>query len=252
MAPYARSLQRRGMALVCGVCALSGCSALTDLGGLSGGEDETPGAPGDGDGGSTAEGTADGGPVGVVASPDSGTPDDAAGACTLTGTVETVEGTASVVVDAPGVGTQAWKSPLDARAQDGLSASVMLDGLQTSYWLVATGFGMTVPSGAAIRGFSVSVRRKAGFPDEIADHGLALVRQGVPVATLRSKPGTWGTSFVTVGYGGPSDTWGEAWTANEVASAGFGVALAVRGVPAYSEEALVDALEVRVHFERCE
>ncbi len=157
------------------------------------------------------------------------------------------------MVDGKGPGTAHWVSPANGRHADGLVATVELDGNGVTTWLEARAFGLALPADAVVRGFSVKVVRRGDDFQEITDEGVALLRSGTPTPTKRSLPGFWASlpKLDTVTYGGATDTWGETWTAADVASPTFGVAFAARGQEAAAAEAQVDHIELTVHFERC-
>lgn len=236
---------------VAAVALLAGCSLFTDLSGLEGDEGAVDAGTTAGDGGSpSGSGDAGGGSSGTPATP-SEAGADASGGCTPSGMVETVTASPGEAADDARGGTIAWTAPQNVRLPDALSAKINLSGTVVSHWLLASHFAAAVPPKALVRGFTVKVKRSAGFADEIADEGVALVRAGVPGQTKRISPGTWPARVEVATYGGATDTWGASFTDAEVRADDFGVAFAVRGAPAYQEDAWVDHIELTVHFERC-
>lgn len=229
---------------------LAGCSLFTDLGGLEG-SGESPGEDGGasksavGDAGSTSGGSEAGT---AAVTPEAGTP-----TCTPSGVVETVVASPSVVVEltTSGLGTVAWSNAANARHSDGLVAAALMNQASVSRRLVAKGYGVALDPGTRIRGVTVVLRRRADFPNEVADEGVWLVRDGAPVGTPKSVGGLWPSTMANITYGGPAETWGSSWTLADVTSAEFGVAVAARGVDASQTEAQVDHVQLTLHVERC-
>lgn len=223
---------------------LAGCSLFTELGGFSDGE----GVPATtSDGGTNADGPA------VLGASEGGSEAGSVTPCAPSGTVETVTASPGVVADDGRVGTLAWGNTSGAlAAKDGKEAATpeMIDKVVT-HWLVASGYGIVLPPGALVRGFSVGVVRYAGSTDEIGDYGVALIK-GTTIGAPKSNPGAWPKLVARADYGGPADLWGDTWTATDVTAPTFGVAVAAKGLPAYYEPAYVDHIEVTVHFERCQ
>ncbi len=231
--------------------ALAGCSVLTDLGGLD--ETESPAEAGQGSDAAPAPAPVDGGSRELPAR-DGATPaGDAAPGCTLTGTVESLKRVAGQGVElGRNPAARPWVGSANTRAADQLYASVELDALDVTRWLVVKGFELAVPADAVVRGMTVTVRRRADAPGEIVDDAVALVRAGTPSAKTKSLAAAWPVQMTTVVYGGAADTWGETWTAGDVASPEFGVAFAVRGTEeALNTEVFVDEIALTLHVERC-
>jgi len=232
-----------------GVALLVGCSALVDLSGLS--TDGTPAAMSS-DARSDALVTSDGGGSGDGALPGTDAATDATSKpCHASGTVENVKEGPNSAVDDARIGSIAWTGTAGVSANDGVSArSASMNGDVITHWLISHDFGLALPAGAFVRGFTVGVVHSAGSTDEIVDHGVALVKGGT-IGTPRSLLGAWPTTKATATYGSPTDTWGLTFSADDVNATDFGVAIAARGNPAFDERAAVDYVEVTVYFERC-
>lgn len=93
--------------------------------------------------------------------------------------------------------------------------------------LVATGFGLALPPGAEVAGITVRVRRRSR-DGEVRDLAVRLVRGGDIQSVDRASPTPWPTTYSEAVHGGASDTWGASWSAADVASPGFGVALSAQ------------------------
>jgi hypothetical protein len=134
------------------------------------------------------------------------------------------------------------------------------DGAQLVTWndpykdyLLVDQFGLDVPDGARIAGIEVTVRRAGGGPNEAADGGIHLLKDGVMGTADRSLSDPWtGPELVNAEYGGPTDLWQESFTAADVNADGFGVAVnAIYPEPAGNGRAYVDIVYVTVHYREC-
>ena len=171
--------------------------------------------------------------------------------CMPSGTVEVVTASPSVVVDDARVGSVAWTNLAGPKGAGGEAARATLSGSAVTHWLLTTGYGFALPTGATVRGLVVTVVRSASFVDEITDYGCSVVKAGNPVGLPKLNLGPWPTSTQTLTYGSATNTWGQTWTAELVNATDFGAAFAARGTMATAEMALVDHVTVTVHFERC-
>lgn len=231
-----------------GAALLLGCSALVDLSGLStaGSPDASSLARTDASATSDSASTGDGAQSQADAGADGSTKP-----CTPSGTVETKKAAPNSAVDDNRIGTIAWSTPAAVSAADGLSAtSASMVGSVITHWLLTSDFALALPPRSLVRGFVVTIKRLASFTDEIADHGIALVKAGNPGMT-KALPGAWPTASATATYGSATDTWGQTFSADEVNAKDFGVAIAAKGIPAGDEKASVDYVEVTAYFERC-
>jgi hypothetical protein len=91
--------------------------------------------------------------------------------------------------------------------------------------LLASDFQFELPAEAILEGIAVSINRSAEMVSLVADYEVKLLRAGSTVGLDRAKTAAWSTVFQYVNYGGPSDLWGASWTAADLNSTGFGVAL---------------------------
>src|SRR5690349_20482878 len=119
----------------------------------------------------------------------------------------------------------AWSNPGNGAAEDGSLATCAVMGLVSSHYLMATGFGFSIPSGATMNGITVEVKRKAGTGD-IQDGRVRIVKGRTVGSTDRRALGNWSTTLGYQSYGSSSDLWGETWTDTDINSGSFGLALA--------------------------
>ncbi len=91
------------------------------------------------------------------------------------------------------VGTQAWVNPGNITLNDGSYATASYASLSS-----------------------------------VSDNRVSIVRSNGTVGTTnKAVSGQWPTTDTTQVYGGPSDLWGESWTAADINSANFGAVLSI-------------------------
>jgi len=120
-------------------------------------------------------------------------------------------------------------------------------GSYTDY-LVATNFGFSIPSGAAITGIEVTVER-SDASGLTSDYRVRIVKGGVIGSTEMSSGAAYGTSDSYGMYGSPFDSWGETWTDADVNAADFGVAIAAqRNAAGGSSAAVIDQILITIYY----
>lgn len=143
----------------------------------------------------------------------------------------------TAAAEAPGYGSRHWEDAESLFAEDGASAWADIGSLRhaNTAYLVATGYGLSVPAGATIQAVLVEVKRKlsnATRPFSAAsDNVVALVVGGVPQTDYNQKAEgvDWPDGYYQVQsyYFTPSLLPG-GLTPEAVSSADFGVALSAR------------------------
>jgi len=113
--------------------------------------------------------------------------------------------------------------------------------------LAVTDFRIAVPAGATIRGIQFDVRRSALDPQAV-DDSIRVLRGGQPVGTEHRNSESWPADLTYVTYGGPTDTWGETWTAADFQAPGFGIAVAARYAAAGNSRAYVDYVRATIYY----
>lgn len=104
--------------------------------------------------------------------------------------------------------------------------------LEASDYLVASDFQFVLPVGAIITGIRFDVAKDAWAP--LVDSAVRVVKTTIGQTDRASAtPWTIGRSVET--YGGTTDLWGETWSAADIESSTFGVALAVKAPTPGSE-----------------
>ena len=150
-----------------------------------------------------------------------------------------------------GVGTVAWSDPGNVVASDNTrSFSGLLAGAQSNY-LLASGFGFSIPDGSTIDGVVVEIEKSASYTG-VVDNRVRIVKGGVVGATDKAAVGIWDTlsaSEAYTTYGGASDKWGETWTAADINASDFGVAISARNNhPKFPRTAYVDHVRITVYY----
>ncbi len=221
---------------------LSGCSLFTNLSTLDEGGDEDGGPP-------TAPPRDDAGEAGSTSAADAAVTADATDApsCSLV----TVKATPASTMTGGGPGP-GWLFNGSLATQDDVGARVDLTSNGTSNsrseLLFGTDLGFAIPLGAEVRGVTLHVRRSAPKPsnEDVRDDEVRLALNGQADGDNRAVH-PWTDGFITVQYGGPTDTWGMALTPAIVNQTSFGVALRAANFGS-AGSAFVDTIEVEVTF----
>lgn len=146
-----------------------------------------------------------------------------------------------------------WENPEDgALASDGdpagnaLKAYASIDA-QTTYYLVCTDFGFTVPSRATIDGITVEWEQESDTAATVSDSEVRIVKGGaISNAQNKALPGDWPTADAYRSYGGAADLWGETWTVSNINSSGFGAAISATS--SALAEARIDHVRITVDY----
>lgn len=135
-----------------------------------------------------------------------------------TGSLVSTAGVAGSYTNDASVGSVAWSI-------SNTTGEVLIPASQQTEYLKATAFSFAIPAGAIIDGFVVTVNREA-VSAVMTDTDVRIVKGGTIQATDRSNSNHWlEYGYEAVSYGASNDLWGTTWTAADVNSAGFGVAI---------------------------
>lgn len=240
-------------------CSFTDLSALTEGGSATGGDGE--------DGGDTVD-VPDGG--GGNAEPDAGGEDarsneeeggtvteaDAAVACkdgSSSLETEFVAPYLAYTASAPDA-TVNWTNADGALvAKEGVSAQASSGSAARSLFLVVSKFTFDLPSEALVTGIEIEVvRSTSGLFSSVQDAAIGIAVKGQLGTVFRKNDGDWGGGTTTVVYGGPSDTFGQSFTGEDVRSDPFflGAAISVQLSPSFGEKATasIDGMRVRLHY----
>jgi hypothetical protein len=152
-----------------------------------------------------------------------------------------------------GLGSEAWENPNEITTPGSPYATVTLyQGHRYSNYLQGSQFGFALPAEVQVIGIEVNISRMSSSRNpNIVDNVVSLVKAGTILGDNKADSiNSWPTSLTLATYGGPTDLWGADWTASDINSADFGVALA-----AYrdnngnnSRDAAVDYMQVTVYY----
>jgi hypothetical protein len=149
-----------------------------------------------------------------------------------------------------GEGELQWVGPNSAMASDNAYAAanaILHFILFNSYYLKATNFGFSIPTGAAITGIKVDLERKALFDSEssfVKDNIIQIIKSNGSFGTTNkaNSSANWSITEAYYPYGGETDLWGETWAAADINDTDFGVVLKV---------SLTNALNPNAPPDRC-
>lgn len=135
--------------------------------------------------------------------------------------------------------TNGWNDPMYMANGSGTGPTFTAFGSGgIADYLVATGYGLSIPAGATVSGIEVRITRGTtnGY---MKDAHVQLMKAGaVQSAADRASGSQYPVGAQTVIYGGSSDLWGNTWTPADINNAGFGVAYA----PEYNGPGTTDAV----------
>lgn len=100
---------------------------------------------------------------------------------------------------------------------------------QMSNYIVLTDFNYEIPENSVISGIELSIERSAlGMTQEVKDLEIRLTHGGTLVGSNVAKRENWSYNDETVVYGGRMDTWNTDFSALDISSVDFGVAISVQ------------------------
>lgn len=161
----------------------------------------------------------------------------------------------TAVANDAAIGTVAWSSPASAiQADDARATAVAVPAVSgQSNYLVATGFGFSVPGDATVLGFRVVFEGSAGATSAIRVNAVRLVKGGVIGGEDKSpeNQASFSTSDSAVTFGAVNNLWSQTWTPAEVNASNFGVAISMKNIHASTvTDARIDAINLVVAYVR--
>lgn len=142
-----------------------------------------------------------------------------------------------------------WVSPEQAGVDDGNYTTATVTTIdEVSEYLKCTNFGFTVPGGATIDGIVVEIDRKCDVASAFSDVSIKIVKGGTISGTDQSTGAFWPTSDTIATFGSSSNKWGLSWSASDINSSGFGVAINGMDNSVGSEVARLDFVRITVHY----
>lgn len=148
-----------------------------------------------------------------------------------------------------------WSNEDDAVMENGQTANATAYIASKSDYLVVTDFPFGVADSIRVVGVELQiVRRSQGIsnlPGNVADEGVGLVFKGAASKTLLKEPGTWSATATTITYGGPTQTFGETITGedvNDLSNFGAGITVAFTPPNGGLATAKVDAIRMKLYY----
>lgn len=145
-------------------------------------------------------------------------------------------------------GDVAWSTPTNIASSDDSYATSAIGSLQTTQYLVATGFGFSIPAGATINGITVEIEKSRTGLGSVNDLAVRIVKGGVIGSTDKSNATAWPTTDAYTTYGSSSDVWGETWTSTDINASNFGVMIRGTNNAARSATARVDHIRITITY----
>lgn len=129
------------------------------------------------------------------------------------------------------VGSKAWGTTDNIKLDDGTrcnSATQLSTTLVYTYYLTATNFGFSIPSGATINGVTVVWQASCLRVDGVCvakDYLCKLIKGGTIQGNNKAVPTDMTNTDTNYTYGSTSDLWGLTLSETDVNASNFGVAI---------------------------
>lgn len=143
-----------------------------------------------------------------------------------------------------------WFEVDNVLADDGVVATTtLLSDQRASGSVVLSGFDPVVPTGAAISGITLAVKRSATAAEQLQDMAVFLRAGDTTIGENRASSDLWPVTRETVIYGGPHDRWGLSLSADDVNSGTLGAEFTVTHASDTGAAAPeVDSVLATVHY----
>lgn len=138
-----------------------------------------------------------------------------------------------------------WNNVNNVLTQNNSGATATIEG--PSATLQATGFNFAIPASATITGIMVEIGKRSVTPASFTDLQVTLVGGSGPSANRAQTGIVWPVgTFAPRTYGAAGDSWGLAWTPDQINSSAFGVQLKATTVSFGTVE--VDYMKINVYY----
>ena len=150
------------------------------------------------------------------------------------------------------VGSVGWNNADNAKVSDDSDATtsgVFRFGL-ISYYLKATNFGFSIPSGATIDGIVVEIENAAALAG-VRDNSVKIIKSdGSLGGEEKADTGTdWSLSDTYISYGDANDLWSESWDNTDINDIDFGVVISAKApVGADDSAPTIDHIRITVYY----
>jgi hypothetical protein len=151
-------------------------------------------------------------------------------------------------------GVTQWVNPANVYTSNNARATLTFPGSNATTaanfaYLNTTGYGFNIPTGSQILGIYVTIEcfRSGGTAGEVRLETVQLLKAGSLVGTNLGNTSNLGTTEGTRFFGSTTNLWGATWTAEEINSPNFGLAIRALGTTATTNRiANVDNVTVQV------
>jgi hypothetical protein len=142
-----------------------------------------------------------------------------------------------------------WNNAANALRNDKKYASVSLGTGEISDIIEVGNFGFHIPSDAVIEGITVTIKKGANT-DGVRDNSIQLIKNGVVCEDNHAGMDYWPQSPAIFSYGDESDLWSTNWSAADINSYAFGVAISIANASYMSDSAMgaIDYVSVTVKY----
>ena len=146
------------------------------------------------------------------------------------------------------IGDIAWSDPANAGASDNSRATATVSSSGFTQELRGTSLGLSIP--ADPDGIEVTIERNTagGGATVFTDNLVQLIKGGTPGGDNKASATAWNTTEDTITYGGPTDLWGQTWTAADINASTFGVLLRAQRAGSSGQTAQVDHIQIKVYY----
>jgi len=140
-----------------------------------------------------------------------------------------------------------WTNPTRIVSSNDSYATASINNNDT-YYLLATNFGLTVPTDATITGVVVKIEAKAGTAARIKDASVKLIKGGSISGDDKALATLYTTSDAIYFHGNPNDMWGLVLTPADVNASTFGVAYSAIETTTNATTVSIDVITVTIYY----
>lgn len=143
---------------------------------------------------------------------------------------------------------------VEAENEDPVNGDMVISQSGYTGYLTVSDFGLSIPSSAVIKGILVELRGNTNSTtDNVEDKNIVIVKGGVKGSSDRKIARTWPRFYLNTSavrqYGGKDDLWGETWTASDINSSDFGIAVNFQVNSSSSNDIYIDYIRIKVYYE---
>ena len=150
------------------------------------------------------------------------------------------------------LGIDDWTNTGNTFASDNTYATAVMSANEYSNYVVARGFGFSLPANSTVLGIAATIERKGSVTNDFRDASVKLYDVtsngflgSIDHADLVTN---YTNADVVKNYGGSTDTWGVNLTESMVNTTGFGIALAVHCIAGSGVTVSVDQMTMTITY----